>query len=177
MVGTDCSFTAALRHRGGLGGEGQIEVFDKFGYDWMMNEVTAALAMGQLEKLEEQIERRRKIAELYKSKLSGVRGIRTLPDFEGCRNVYWKFITMLDENIDRDQVRARLRKEFMIEGGILYPTLCHLQPIYQNLGYKKGECPVAEKIMANQLTLPVNPYMTQEDVDYVVDSLDSIIHR
>ncbi len=43
------------------------------------------------------------------------------------------------------------------------------------MGHKEGECPKAEKIMKRQLSLPINPYMTNEDVQYVVDSLDEVI--
>ena len=171
------NFAEAFRHQGGLGGEGQIEVFNQFGYDCMMNEITAALGINQLSKLDGQIEKRRTIAEQYEKGLSKIDGVRCLPHYSDASNVYWKFITMLDERIDRDMVRAVLRKEYVIDAGILYPTLCHLQPIYRSMGHKEGECPIAEKTMKHQLTLPINPYMTIEDVNYVISALDDVIHR
>ncbi len=168
-------FADALRHQGGLGGEGQIEVFDKFGYDWMMNEVTAALGLNQLSKLEQQLERRLEIANTYRKELENIDKIKCVPNYTNSKNVYWKFITILDEKIDRNKIREKLRIDYFIDAGILYPTLCHLQPVYRNLGHKEGECPIAENIMKHQLTLPINPYMTKDDVKYVVESLNKVI--
>ncbi len=70
-----------------------------------------------------------------------------------------------------------MRNKFFIDAGILYPTLCHLQPIYRNMGHHEGECPKAEQTMKHQLTLPINPYMTKEDVKFVVDSLKHSINN
>lgn len=170
-------FAESYRHQGGLGGEGQIESFNQFGYDSMMNEITAAVGINQLLKLDEHIKIRRKIADRYETELKKIGNIKCIPKFKNSSNVYWKFIIILDDTIDRDNVRSILRKEFTIDGGILYPVLCHLQPVYRNMGHREGECPTAEKIMKHQLTLPVNPYMTDEDVDYVTDSLADIIQR
>jgi perosamine synthetase len=170
-------FAEAYRHQGGLGGEGQIEVFDKFGNDCMISEITAAIGINQLSKLDEQIKIRRKIAGMYENRLNEVNKVKLPPKFENSTNVYWRFITSLDDKIDRDNVRLTLRKEFTIDGGILYPTLCHLQPVYTKMGHKEGECPSAERAMKHQLTLPVTPYLTEEDVDYVVDSLSNILNR
>ena len=169
------NFAEALRHQGGIGGEGQIEVFDKFGYDWMMNETTAAIGINQLSKLEKQLEKRILIAKTYREALKKLDSVKPIKEFENTRNVYWKFLTILNENLDRDEIRKELRTKYNIDAGILYPVLCHLQPIYKMMGHKEGECPKAEKIMKRQLSLPINPYMTNEDVQYVVDSLDEVI--
>jgi len=169
-------FAEAFRHQGGIGGEGRIEVFDKFGYDFMMNEVTAALGINQLAKLDKQLEKRRKVASQYYLQLEKIKGIKCLPNTNPT-NVYWKFITVLDKGIDRNKVRAIMREKYQIDAGILYPTLCHMQPVYQKLGYVEGQCPVGEELIKRQLTLPVNPYMSEEDVNYVVESLDEVIHK
>lgn len=171
------SFAEALRHQGGIGGEGQIEVFDKFGYDWMMSEITAALGINQLEKLEKQITKRIELANLYHNELKNIKGIHIVPDYPNTRNVYWKYIVTLDENSDRNKIREIMRNKFFIDAGILYPTLCHLQPVYKNMGHKEGECPKAEQTMKHQLTLPINPYMTKEDIKYVVESLKYSIYQ
>jgi len=169
------SFAEALRHQGGIGGEGQIEVFDKLGYDWMMSEITAAMGISQLENLDSQLEKRRLIASWYEESLAENGKVRTLPKFDGITSSYWKYIVVLDRTIDRDKVRSILRTNFNIDAGILYPTLCHMQPVYQQLGYKKGECPVGEEIIQHQLTLPINPYMTEEDVNLVAENLHRVM--
>jgi perosamine synthetase len=169
------SFAELLRHQGGIGSEGQIEVFDKYGYDWMMSEVTAAIGISQLLRLDQQIKKRRAIANEYDRSLRHIKDIKCLPHYSKGNNIYWKFITLLAPNIDRDRIKSILRKAYNIEAGILYPTLCHMQPIYRNLGYQEGECPTAESVMKHQLTLPVNPYMILEDVAFVVEALKNTI--
>lgn len=172
-------YAEALRHQGGIGGEGQIEVFDKFGYDWMMSEVTAAIGISQLQKLDRQIEIRRQLAKWYEDNLAGATRVRVPPRFEdrGSKSVYWKFIVTLDDNVDRDKVRMIMRKDYLVDAGILYPTLCHLQPVYRELGYKEGECPIGERAIKHQLTLPVNPYMSEDDVKFTTQALEDAIQR
>jgi dTDP-4-amino-4,6-dideoxygalactose transaminase len=171
------NFAEALRHQGGIGGEGQIEVFDKYGYDWMMSEVTAAIGISQLNKLDRQLEQRRLIAESYRKHLRPIAGVKPLKPFDGLNSSHWKFIVVLDDKMDRNKVRATMRQKFMTDAGILYPTLCHLQPLYAELGYKPGLCPVGEEVMKHQLTLPINPYMTDDDVQIVCNSLAETINN
>ena len=45
------------------------------------------------------------------------------------------------------------------------------------MGHSEGELPIAESVMKNQLTLPINPYMTEDDVQYVVKSLEEVITK
>jgi dTDP-4-amino-4,6-dideoxygalactose transaminase len=141
----------------------------------MMNEVTAVLGVNQLSKLENQIEKRIELANTYRKKLQNIELVKTNAEFANSRHVYWKFITILDDKIDRNKVRELLRKDYFIDAGYLYPTLCHMQPIYRDRGHVEGECPIAERVMKHQLTLPINPFMTEDDVQYVVDSLEKVI--
>jgi dTDP-4-amino-4,6-dideoxygalactose transaminase len=168
-------FAEAMRHQGGIGGEGQIEQFDKFGFDWMMSEITAAIGISQLSKLDKQNSKRQNLAKYYYEKLKNHELVKPLHPIENTTNVFWRFITVLDEKLDRNFVRSELRTKYNIDGGILYPVLCHLQPVYRNLGHKEGECPIAEKFIKRQLTLPINPFMDTTDIDYVVDSLNKVI--
>lgn len=165
-------FAQALRHQGGVGGAGMIERFDKLGYDWMMSEVTAAIAISQLSKLECQLKVRNEIAAKYRSELEKISAIRSLPIYDGVRHSYWRFITKLDEGIDREMLKSTLRSKHGIEAGVLYPVLCHLQPVYMDMGHRVGECPVAEEAIRRQLTLPINSYMKESDLSYVLEALD-----
>lgn len=181
LITTDDSdlsiFAEEMRHQGGLGGEGQIESFEKFGYDFMISEITAELAISQLSKLDRQLSIRRKIAEMYRKELTDVKYVRLPRLYNDSQSAHWKFIVMLHEDVDRNKVREIMRKEYLIDAGILYPTLCHLQPVYQKLGYDQKDCPVGREVMKHQLTLPVNPYMGEDDVRYVIDSLQDVIRR
>lgn len=167
-------FAQELRHQGALGAPGGIELFDKFGYDWMMSEITAAIGIHQLGRLELQLENRNRIAREYRKHLSKLDYINPIREYNNIRNSYWRFITKLDGSINRDEVKKRLREK-NIEAGVLYPLPCHLQPLYASMGYKKGECPIIEEELSKQLALPINSYMNEEDVSYVVSSIDEVI--
>ena len=52
----------------------------------------------------------------------------------------------------------------------------YLHPYYQTLGYKKGLCPIAEKIYEQIITLPIFPLMKDEDIDFVIDNIISIFN-
>ena len=57
--------------------------------------------------------------------------------------------------------------------GIYYPVPMHLQPLYRKLGYKPGLCPVAEKIAAEVLSIPVHPALRLAELKHIVDSFKS----
>jgi perosamine synthetase len=168
-------FAEELRHQGALGAPGGIEQFDKLGYDWMMSEITASIGIHQLNKLEEQIERRNKIARYYREYLKKSDYIKPIPEYPNIRNSYWRFITTLDKNINRDLVKNELRKR-EVEAGVLYPIPCHLQPLYRNMGHKEGECPIIEEELKRQLALPINSFMSEEDVRYVTTKLEELVN-
>ena len=70
----------------------------------------------------------------------------------------------------RDTVRQRLA-EAGVESGIHYPVPLHLQPAYAHLGYRAGDFPVAERLAAEILSLPMFPEITDEQQDEVVSAL------
>jgi perosamine synthetase len=168
-------FAEELRRQGSINSEGQTDVFDKLGYDWMMSEVTASLGISQLSKLDRQIKKRKEIANHYENGLSKIDTINPFPHHSNTSNVYWRFITMLDEQVDRNKLLSSLKEDYKIGAGVLYPILCHMQPVYRLLGHNRGECPVAENAIEHQLTLPVNPYMTSKDVHFIVEALNDLL--
>ncbi len=70
----------------------------------------------------------------------------------------------------RDELRERLAAAG-IESGIHYPVPLHLQPAYAHLGYRVGDFPVAERLAAQILSLPMFPEITAEQQDHVVATL------
>ena len=76
----------------------------------------------------------------------------------------------------RHPARDRLR-EYLQEHGISteihYPIPCHLQEAYSDLGYVKGELLVAEKVANKILSLPIYPELGDEQVDYIIDTINT----
>lgn len=88
------------------------------------------------------------------------------------RHIYNQFVIRCP---DRDGLQAHLTKHG-IGTGIYYPLPLHLQPCYLDLGYKKGDFPVSEKLAAESLALPVHAEIAAADIDYICEMIGSFYH-
>jgi len=136
------------------------------GYNSRLDELQAAILKYKLERLDEWNEKRRKIASWY---LQGLKNIPViLPREEAwAYHVYHLFV-----------IRAKKRDELMdylakrdIATLIHYPTPIHLQKVYSPLGYGKGSFPNAEIVAGEIVSLPLYPSLTEEEVNYVCESI------
>jgi UDP-2-acetamido-2-deoxy-ribo-hexuluronate aminotransferase len=71
---------------------------------------------------------------------------------------------------DRDALAEKL-KTLGIPTAVYYPKCLHEQPVFAPLGYKYGDFPAAESASREVLSLPLNPYLTEEDQDRVIASV------
>ena len=101
----------------------------------------------------------------YDAGLADVDGIRVPVRRPGVRHVYHLYM-----------VRAERRGEllrFLVDAGVEakvhYPVPVHLQPAARQLGYAPGDFPFAEKDARTVVTLPAHPYLTDDEIDYVID--------
>jgi len=76
--------------------------------------------------------------------------------------------TILSEQ--REQIQQSL-KEKDIPSVSYYSVPLHLQPVFKNLGHQAGDFPVAEKVANQCLSLPMSPYLTQEEQSQVIDAI------
>ena len=111
-------------------------------------------------------QRRRKIAASYRHQLRG------LPIFlpaavPGTEPVHHLFPIAAP----RREALIRFLAERNIDTGIHYPLPLHLQPAFASLGYLRGQMPIAEWIGKEELSLPIGPFMTDEQVDRVCDAV------
>ena len=97
----------------------------------------------------------------------------TLPAaLAGSKHV-WNQYTILTDN--RDQIRAALQEKDVLSM-VYYPIPLHLQPVYQYLGYKKGDLPVAELASEKVLSLPMFPDLSREEQQQVAYALKDCLH-
>jgi UDP-2-acetamido-2-deoxy-ribo-hexuluronate aminotransferase len=71
---------------------------------------------------------------------------------------------------DRDTLQAKL-KEKGIPTAVHYPKPLHLQECFEYLGYKEGDFPISEKVSKEIMSIPMNPYVTDEEIAYICKSL------
>jgi len=136
------------------------------GYNSRLDEIQAAVLRVKLRHLEEWNARRRQIALCYNELLKDLP--LQLPDpGEGHEHVFHLY-TVLAE--DREDLKTFLKSRG-IDTGIYYPLPLHLQPAYGELGYHEGDYPVSESACRKNLSLPMYPELTDEQVYYVADQV------
>lgn len=147
-------------------GQSSKGVHSEKGFNYRMDALQGAVLGVKLGRAEEWANLRAAAAGRYRELLSGsaVRLQELRPD---CRHVWHVFAAMVD---GRDLVAARMR-ERGVGVGIHYPSPVHLHPCYKDLGYKRGDFPNAEKIADTELSLPMFPGITDEQIRYVCDVL------
>ena len=144
------------------------------GINAKMNEMQAALGLLQLKEFDKYIESRKRIAERYREKLAGVRGIRYLEDIDGVRHVYPYFPIFIHEKtfpVSRDELYERYKERDIFTRRYFYPLISKF-PIYRGLeSASASNLPVAERISKQILCLPIYDQLTEEQQDLIVEIL------
>lgn len=147
---------------------------EMLGYNLRMTDVSAAIGLVQLTKLDEFNSRRQNNASYLSKGLRGIEGI-TFPIVKNnCTHVFNQYTI---RSLNREQLNSIL-KDNNIGTGIYYPTPIHKQPFYQELGYD-DLLPVSENAANHVLSLPVHPSVTHDQLDKiikVVKSYAEVIH-
>ena len=153
---------------GFLGGE-----HIRLGYAWRMSEVHAAIASVHLRRLEEFIATRASIANRYNAALLELDRITPVLVSDQAVSNYYKYVALLDGDVDRIAMKAGLRELGVSPSGEVYATPLHREPVFAHLG--TGSLPVAEDVCARQICLPIHSDMTDAEVEYVLDSLAQVL--
>lgn len=142
------------------------------GLNYRLPDILAALGASQLKKLPEFLSRRSEIVSRYRSSLSEVPGIRLLHTREGVEPA-WHLFPIRISGGRRRQVFDRMRERGVIVQVHYLPV--HQHPIFTDLGYKSGMCPVAEVAYRELLSLPLYPDLTGPQQDRVISELISAL--
>lgn len=137
-----------------------------------MNEFEAAMGVCNLNHIEEEIARRKRAADRYEERLSGIRGIRLIPPQPGITRNYSYFPVFFDgyrEN--RNEIQAKLEKENIYARKYFYPLTPELDCYAGAYGAAVNRTPVAKKAAEQVLTLPIYSDLTADDVDRICDTI------
>jgi dTDP-4-amino-4,6-dideoxygalactose transaminase len=150
------------------------------GINAKMNEMQAALGIVQLKHIDENVSRRSKIADLYKEKLEGIEGISFLPSFPELTYNYPYFPIFVDESkygLSRDELYEKLKRSNIYGRRYFYPLISHFPP-YRGLNSANPKnLPVAEKITAQVICLPIYPDLPVEKVDEIFSLIKAYENR
>lgn len=143
------------------------------GINGKMSEVNAAFGLLQLQHVDRALARRGEIAEVYRRALSGVRGLRLLPESTAKvpNHAYFPILVGEDYPLSRDGLYTRLREHGIFARRYFYPLISDF-PMYRGLpSAQPANLPVATKAAAQVLCLPIFPAMTAEEQMRVIGHL------
>jgi perosamine synthetase len=178
MVVTDddeaADFMRALRNQGRAVGDTWLQ-HTHLGYNYRLDEMSAALGTTQLKRLDDLITKREQVAGWYEARLSEIPGVE-IPFIESftTRVSWFVYVVRFDSRIDRDALAKRLGEMGVPARPYFLPI--HLQPyMVDRFGYREGDFPVTEDLGRRGLALPFSGVMTEEQVEYVCRSVREVL--
>ena len=141
---------------------------DEIGYNFRMTDISAAIGLAQMNRIDEFNDKRNENAAYLNEGLKDVDGVVTPYCADGLKHVYHQY-TIRVEKGNRDEW-VNVINECGVGTGIHYPIPLYNQPIYKELGFD-GDCPNAELAADNVISLPVHPSLTKEDLDLVIEAV------
>lgn len=146
------------------------------GYNYRITDFQCALGSSQLAQLSDFVERRRTLAAQYDSAFAAMPEI-TIPTVrDGITHAYHLYPVLLDLEdltVDRRQVFEALRAEGIGVNVHYIPVYWH--PYYQQRGYERGLCPIAEDVYERLLSLPLFPTMSSADLEDVLEAFTKVL--
>ena len=160
----------SLRNQGRADSGGWLD-HARLGFNYRIDDVRAAIGIGQLEKLDELLAGRAGVAARYNELLGGIDGLE-LPaaDDDDHQRSWFVYVVSLPPGVDRERVIAELDGRGVQTAR--YLPCIHLQAyMRERYGFREGLCPVAEEMSARTLALPFHPRLGQDDQEYVAGVL------
>jgi perosamine synthetase len=156
---------------------GETFSHERVGYNYRLDELSAALGVAQLAKLDEILALRDQVAARYNDLLTDVEGVRLLcPDDEDHRRSWFVYVVHLEPPADRAAVMASLAADGIASKPYL-PAI-HLQPAYrERFGFTPGMFPVTEAAGEQGLALPFHTGLASNDQERVVNALAHALKR
>jgi len=150
---------------------------DRLGFNYRLDDISCALGVAQLERLDELLAERARVAGLYAEALAGVEGLTLpCPDEGGDVRSWFVYVVQLPQGVDRDATVVAMR-ERGVDTKPYLPAI-HLMSFYrERFGHREGEFPVCEDVASRSLALPFFPELTDAQVEQVVESLRAVIDR
>ena len=148
---------------------------DRLGFNYRLDDVSCALGVAQLERLDEMLAARARVAALYGEALSGVEDLALpCPDEGGDRRSWFVYVIQLPAGVDRDAAVVAMR-ERGVDTKPYLPAI-HLMSFYRRrFGHREGQFPVCEDVAGRSMALPFFPELSDGEVEQVVGALQEVI--
>ncbi len=172
IVPPDAAVAARVRSERNQGRAADMGWLDHegLGYNYRLSDVACAIGIAQVERLDELLANRSRVAALYEERLAAIPGIAAPLAARGAERRSWfVYPVRLDAGVDRDALITRLGEQGIASKA--YLPCIHLFPHLRELGYREGQFPVAEEMSRRSLALPFFGEMTEAQVDRVCEAL------
>jgi perosamine synthetase len=157
-------------------GESRRFWHEEIGHNFRLSNVQAAIGLAQLERIEENVARKRRMAALYTEQLKGVAGLALPVERAGTKNVYWMFGIVLNESLALDAAAlAGSLKKAGIETRPFFVGM-HEQPALRARGLFAGErYPVTERLSRRGLYLPSGLGLSDAQIERVCEAVRTCV--
>ena len=157
------------------------DVFDawlnhtRLGYNYRLDELSAALGVAQLERIEDLLLKREQVAQSYDERLARIEGVSAPRRAANTTRLGWfVYVIRLDEGVDRLRVMQHLQQRGIPSRPYFSPI--HLQPFYrQRFGHREGDFPITECVAQSTLALPFYGNLPVEQIDLVCARLQEAV--
>jgi UDP-2-acetamido-2-deoxy-ribo-hexuluronate aminotransferase len=137
----------------------------RIGINGRLDTMQAAVLLAKMEIFDEEIGLRNKVAGRYSEKLKN----KFITPFvhKDCKSV-WAQYSILTEQ--RDEMLKKLKSRG-VPTAVYYPKPLHVQDAFRTLGCKRGDFPISERVADSIFSVPMHPYLSEEDQDYIVTAM------
>jgi perosamine synthetase len=146
---------------------------DRLGFNYRLDDVSAAIGVAQVERLDAILARRGAVAARYDDLLGEIEGVSTPAVVDGDQRSWFVYVVELHPLIDRNAVMRRLQ-----DVGVAckpYLPAIHLQPFYRSRGHREGELPVCESVSARTLAVPFFGAISEAEQTTVAEQLQRAV--
>ena len=147
---------------------------EEIGYNYRMTNLQAAVGLGQLEHIDEFIQKKQWMADRYRQNLKEIKGLRLPITKKNALNVYWMYGVLVEDEfpLSRDELRPALKKYGIDTRDFFFSSAA--QPVLKHLPSAKESFPVSTWLSERGFYLPSGLALTEEQIQYVCDSLRNI---
>lgn len=164
----------ALRNQGRAPGDTWLQ-HTYLGYNYRLDEMSAALGEAQMNRLEELLRKREQVAAWYEARLAEIPGVE-LPSIaaETTRMSWFVYVIRLDAKLNREIIARKLEERGVPVRPYFLPI--HLQPyMVERFGWQEGDFPVTEDLGRRSLAIPFSGVMSEEQVEYVCQTIRDVL--
>lgn len=160
----------------------QFNKHSEFGYNWRMSEIHAIIGLEQMNKINWILAERRRIAKSYDEKLREIPEIKLINVAPNIKSSYYKYAVYLNAEIDRISIKRKMKIKHDVElPGEVYSDPCHSQPVFKKYPETvlngDDDFPDADYVCSQHMCLPLYPGLEEKELNYVVESLKSVLNE